>query len=174
MKTIGIIYVSRSGNRAEREGDPFVKQLTPAVCVDVSAPPDKALDEVTREVCAAAKQLQGRGLTCTVIVSAFLDWDSEGVVPGAVWNPDSHLLRDLTSRDASRRMRCIPVMWSIWERLRGCATILVTTDRVRVSRRSERALETAVSAGRACEMYNWSSNPLIIDDLVMAMKGARV
>lgn len=174
MKSIGLIYVSRSGSRAEREGDPFLKQLTPAFCVDVSAPPDRPLDEVVREVSATARQLRGCGLDCTIVVSAFLDWEAEGVEPGGLWDPDNRTLCELTSRNASHRMRCIRLMWSVWEHLRGQAKILVTTDRVRISRRSERALETAVSVGRACRMYNWNSNPLVIDDLVMETKGACV
>jgi len=178
---IGIIYVTRSGECAEREHDPFLKRLRPDVCADVGAPPAEPLNSVIRKVCVKARELQSSGHRCAVVVNAFLDWEAEGVIEGAVWNPSSDALQQLTTGHSSgggfkaqQRMRCIRLMWAIWEHLRGSVKILVTTDGVHISGRSERAIETAVSEGRVCQMYNWSSNPLVIEDLINDMQGAAV
>lgn len=178
---IDVVYVTRSGDPAEREDDPLLSQLKPTLCVDVSAPPDKPLLTVVREVGARAMQSRTSGRLFVVVISAFLDWEKEGVKEGATWNPEGEPLRALTAQgtadaawDETNRMRSIRLMWLVWERLCGQAKILVTTDGVALTRRSERAIEIAISAGRASHMYNWHDKPTAIEDLVMETTGVTV
>jgi hypothetical protein len=173
-----VVYVTRTGCSTEREHDPLVIQLRPVLCVDISAPPEKPLLSVAGEISAKAVESRASGHRVVVIISAFLDWETEGVKDGVTWSPGGARLRALTAQDTggtawdeSKRMRSIKLMWLVWERLCGHAKILFTTDGVLLTRRSERAIEIAISAGRASRMYNWHDAPLVIEDVLMETLG---
>jgi hypothetical protein len=169
-----IIYVS-----GEAGPDPTKDPLLQVLCLDSSielytlvAKQEMSPSEVAEFICQQAEGPQLDHIdNIVVVLNVFLEPTKEGVHPKEPWDPDAKSLQDyLQVGSYSRERSCLKsleVMSDIWADLRGRAKILVTTDGVRLSRRSRLAIDHAFGDGKISSVYNWqdSSLKVLADDL---------
>lgn len=166
-----IIYVS-----GEAGPDPTKDPLLQALCLAGSvelyalvAKQEMSPSEVAEFICQQAESPHIDNIV--VVLNAFLEPAKEGVLPKEPWDPDTKSLQDyLQVGSYSRERPCLKsleVMSDIWADLRGRAKILVTTDGVRLSRRSRLAIDHAFGDGKISSVYNWqdASLKILADDL---------
>lgn len=164
-----IVYIAGEGGPAPQD-DPFVRELeetytgngigTGALIVEDGMSAADVAGRVSRQLKVSAAD----GRSVVVVVNVFLDPEREGVHPEQPWDPNiaelGAYLEVSSATEGTQCLKSLQVVWDLWPAVRNRAKILVTTDGVRLTRRSRLAIAHAFGDGRISFLYGWGDTGL--------------